>query len=96
MLNNYVQETRDVCKEKGWEDHGIENVWMLLMEEIGELASAVRRSDRKYLDERSFNVENELMDVFSYLLQIAEMYQIDLDREWKDRCVKYKDTKNKT
>ena len=38
MLNQYKRETQALCRAKGWDKAEINSVWLLLTEEIGELA----------------------------------------------------------
>ena len=40
-LNYYKNETEKVCKSKGWDRANVDTVWLLLTEEVGELASAI-------------------------------------------------------
>lgn len=88
-LNEYKRKTMNLCKSKGWSTVPIPVLWMLLTEEIGELASAIRRSTNQFPDKKKITIEGELMDVFSYLLQISDYFNIDLDVEWE----KYLDCK---
>ncbi len=50
---------------------GIDGTFMWLIEEIGELASALREGDRQ-------NLEEEFADVLAWLTTIANVAQIDL------------------
>ena len=84
-LNECKTITRDLCKSKGWDEVSIPLLWMFLVEEIGELASAIRRATNQFSDRKKVNVEGEIMDVLSYLLQIADKFDVDLDVEWKKR-----------
>ena len=47
-LNYYKSETEKVCKSKGWDKVNVDTVWLLLTEEFGELASAIRQYKKKY------------------------------------------------
>lgn len=47
-LNSYKAETEIICKQKGWTNATIDTVWLLLTEEIGELASAIRQYKKMY------------------------------------------------
>ena len=78
-LNKSKNETMIICKKKGWDKVPVENIWMYLTEEIGELASAIRRSTNQFSDRKKTNIEGEIMDVLSYLFQIAHIFDIDLD-----------------
>ena len=83
-LNYYKNETYKLCKQKGWDVVSIESLWMFLVEEIGELASAIRRTTNQFNDKKKISVESEIMDVLSYLFQIAHYFEIDLDKCWNE------------
>lgn len=50
---------------------GVEGTFMWLMEEIGELSSALRSDDRQ-------NLSEEFADVLAWLVTIANVCEIDL------------------
>lgn len=86
-LNYYKSETEKICKSKGWDQAAIDTVWLLLSEEFGELASAIRQYKRTFKKtnmkkERGIDVMMEMGDVFSYLFQLAHMLNVDLDAMW--------------
>ena len=58
-------------------------LWMLITEEVGELASAIRRTTNNFTDKKKVYIEGEIMDVMSYLFQLADRFQVDLDSAWK-------------
>jgi NTP pyrophosphatase (non-canonical NTP hydrolase) len=78
-LNYYKNETLQLCKKKGWENVEVNIIWMLLTEELGELASAVRRDNNQFQDRKKISIEGEIMDVLSYLFQLSYLYNIDLN-----------------
>ena len=87
MLNEYRDLTRDICKRKGWDRTNVNTVWLLLTEEVGELASAIRQNSRLYKKtglkkNRGVDIQSEMGDVFSYLFQLASMLDVDLDDMW--------------
>ena len=87
VLNNFKNQTRDLCVKKGWHKASVEQVWLYLIEEIGELAGSIRRSKNQFRDEKRIKLEDEMGDVFSYLFQLAGMLDIDLDAMWvKNQC----------
>jgi len=47
-LNYYKIETEKVCRSKGWDRAPIDTVWLLLTEEFGELASAIRQHKKTF------------------------------------------------
>lgn len=88
-LNYYKSETEKICKSKGWDRAQIDTVWLLLTEEFGELASAIRQYKKTYKKmnlkkEKGTDVMMEMGDVFSYLFQLAHMLNIDLDQMWEE------------
>ena len=97
-MNSFKQDTYQICKSKGWDRVPVQTVWLLLIEEIGELASAIRQYSKIYKKtglkkDRGTDVKMEMGDVFSYLFQIAFMLDIDLDDMW-DRHKKKVDQRN--
>ncbi len=98
-LNFYKDETEKVCKSKGWDRAAVDTVWLLLTEEFGELASAIRQYKKTYKKiglkkERGTDVMMEMGDVFSYLFQLAHMLNVDLDMMWEEHKTKMKNTKH--
>ena len=87
-LNNFKQVTQQMCIQKGWHKASIEQVWLYLIEEIGELVGSIRRSKNQYRDERKVKIEDEMGDVFSCLFQLSSMLDIDLDEMWKKNQTK--------
>jgi len=76
-----------MCQQKGWDKAPISIVWMLLNEEMGELASSIRQKKQIYRKtglkkDRGTDVVMEMGDVFSYLFQLAHMLEVDLDEMW--------------
>jgi len=87
-MNKYRDETAAMCKSKGWDKVPISAVWMLYTEENGELASAIRQTQRIFRKtglkkDRGTDIQMEMGDVFSYLFQLAHMLNVDLDEMWE-------------
>jgi NTP pyrophosphatase (non-canonical NTP hydrolase) len=83
----YRDTTSALCRDKGWDRAPVNTVWLLLTEEIGELASAIRQYTRTFKKtglkkERGVDIQMEMGDVFSYLFQLASMLNVDLDEMW--------------
>lgn len=83
-LNEYKETTMRIVAEKGWGNISNDLLFMLLTEEIGELASAIRRASQNFSDRKKSNLTAEWFDVLSYLLQIADRFGIDLDSSFGD------------
>lgn len=86
-LNYFKNHTKQICIKKGWDNVSIEYLWMFLIEEVGELASAIRRHKKQFPDRKKVNIEGEVMDVLSYLFQIADIFNIDLDLAWNKHII---------
>lgn len=77
----------------GWEKVDLIHNCFLMGEEVGELFKAVRRVNRFYDQdgdlalepERRGHVAEELVDVFNYLLAIANRLEIDLEKAFIDK-----------
>lgn len=92
-LNLYRDETRLMCIHKGWDRANVNTVWLLLTEEIGELASAIRQHSHIFRKtqlkkDKGIDIQMEMGDVFSYLFQLAAMLNVDLDDMWLKHKVK--------
>ena len=92
-LNKYKDLTYTMCRLKGWDRTNVNTVWLLLTEEIGELASAIRQNTRIFKKgglkkNRGVDIQAEMGDVFSYLFQLAYMLDVDLDVMWEKHQLK--------
>ena len=89
-----------VCNERGWTKDNYAEKFLLFTEEVGELAKAIRRKKGLYqeqaklsqsglAEERSqrtrLNLEEEFADVFSYLLDLANYFQVDLEKAFREK-----------
>jgi len=78
-IQKYIQK---VVQKRGFSNESARDILLLLVEEIGELAKVVRKFsglkvDRSKLSSK-YNLEEELADVFIYLLDLANIYGVDL------------------
>lgn len=84
-LQQYIKE---ICKERNWDKNTHLEIFLLFTEEIGELAKAIRKYQGLY-DEKakaqSIHLEEEFADVFSYLLDLANYFNIDLEKAFRDK-----------
>ncbi len=65
---------------------GKERTFLWFCEEVGELAKALRKGNKKAKEE-------EFADVFAWLTSLASLYQIDLEKaikKYKKSCPKCK------
>lgn len=84
-LQRYVEQ---VCQERGWTKDNYAEKFLLFMEEIGELAKAIRKAAGLYDEQakpKTANLEEEFADVLSYLLDLANYFDIDLEKAFRDK-----------
>lgn len=82
-LQDYVAQ---VCQERGWTKDSPSEKFLLFVEEVGELAKAIRKRAGLYEEAAKQNevaLEEELADVLSYLLDLANCFQVDLEEAFR-------------
>lgn len=82
-LQRYVAEN---CQERGWTKDSPSEKFVLFIEEVGELAKAMRNAAGIYIEpakQRDMPLEEEFADVFSYLLDLANCFQVDLEQAFR-------------
>ena len=82
-LQNYIKK---IDKERGFEDATVPELFMYLSEEVGEAAKAARQLTKMRTDSKSekFELAHEMADVLSYLLDIANRFDVDLEKaDWE-------------
>ena len=75
-----------VCQERGWTKDSPSEKFLLFVEEVGELAKAMRKTAGLYEEQakqRDISLEEEFADVLSYLLDLANCFQVDLERAFR-------------
>lgn len=85
---SYIQKK---VQERGFADETAAQILLLLVEEIGELAKAIRPLDGIKVDANSerHEVRHELADVFWYVCNLSNALGIDLDE-----AIRLKEVKN--
>jgi NTP pyrophosphatase (non-canonical NTP hydrolase) len=84
-LQKYMDE---ICKERGWTKDSYAEKFLLFTEEIGELAKAIRKTQGLYQEKASQKhpeLEEEFADVLSYLLDLANYFQVDLETAFREK-----------
>lgn len=71
---------RTVAVRRGWDDESAWDTLLLLTEELGELARAIRKSDglARHQASKDSDVAGELADVQLYLVHLANALDLDL------------------
>ncbi len=85
-LQKYIEAINQI---RGFDDEDVEDKFHLLVEEIGELAKAIRKEIGLKIDiSKSANynmISEELADILSYILDIANKCNVDLFNAFKEK-----------
>lgn len=79
-IREFQNLIREIYFEKDCVNGSRERIFLWLIEEVGELAEEMRKSDKK-----TDSMEKEFADVLAWLSSLANFYDIDLEE-----CVKKK------
>ncbi len=75
-----------ISQERGWTKDSPSEKFVLFIEEVGELAKAMRKAAGLYEEQakqRDIALEEEFADVLSYLLDLANCFQVDLEAAFR-------------
>jgi NTP pyrophosphatase (non-canonical NTP hydrolase) len=88
-LPEYQKLIRQLAEERGFMDETITQVFTLLVEEVGELAKAIRKTNGQKVGGHSKQhmVAEEVADVFWLLVDICNRLDIDLAQAFTDKEV---------
>jgi NTP pyrophosphatase (non-canonical NTP hydrolase) len=86
-LQDFQKYVQKLEKERGFDSESISQKCLLMGEEIGELFKAIRKQDGIHFDQNSkdYHIDYELADVFIYLCAIANRYNIDLEKAFREK-----------
>ncbi len=79
-LPQYQKLIKKLVKERGFDKETVPEVFTLLVEEMGELAKSIRKSNGQKIDKakQQYEVEEELADVFWLLIDLSNRLDVDL------------------
>ena len=87
-LKQLQEYEKQMVETRGFAQETSSEIMLLLTEEIGELAKEVRKISNMKLDttkQREYHMEEEVADVFNYLMAICRVNQIDLLEAFKKK-----------
>src|SRR5437667_12553043 len=85
-LTDLQQYEALVCQERGWTKDSPSEKFVLFIEEVGELAKEMRKVAGLYKEHAKsseMSLEEEFADVFSYLLDLANCFHVDLEQAFR-------------
>lgn len=89
QLSYFQEYIRDMKKARGFDKNTIFQQMLLFQEEVGELAKAIRKAEaldvESSKEEGYGELKDELADVFMYLLDVSNRYDIDLEQAFRDK-----------
>lgn len=91
-IQDYQAYIAKVVVQRGFVQESLPEIMLLMLEEIGELAKVVRKTSGMKTDVTALHssAEDELADVFNYLLDIANNLGIDLEQAFRNKEEKNK------
>jgi len=88
-LKDLQDHIKKIGEERGWDKNNYLEIFLLLSEEIGELAKSVRNYAGLYTEKRKdnskFELEEEFADVLNYLFDLANCFDIDLEEAFRKK-----------
>ena len=86
-VRDFQEYVAQLVKERGFDKETVSEIFMLFLEECGEMAKAARKTQNIRSDKNSeqFKLEQEVADVFIYLLDICNHFDIDLEKAFRDK-----------
>ena len=86
-LQDYQQYIVEMIEGRELGGNSILEMFLMLTEEVGEMAKAIRKQEGMKTDSASHKpeLEHEIADVFIFLLDICNHYDIDLEKAFRDK-----------
>lgn len=87
QIEEYQQLIKKLAHERGYDQETTAEAFLLLVEEVGELGKAIRKSTGMKISDHSKKhaIEHELADVFWLVIDIANKFDIDLNKAFADK-----------
>lgn len=84
-LSEYQELIKKLVVERGFDKETVPEVFTLLVEEVGELAKAIRKYNGQKVDKKSkhHDIEEEAADVFWLLIDLCNRFDIDLEKAFE-------------
>jgi len=85
-LRDFQSYIAKMLKERGFDKETIPEVFMMLLEECGELARSARKTQKHikaYKGKKRSEISFEFADVFIYLLQLCNYFDVDLEKAFR-------------
>jgi len=89
-LKEVQQFIEATCKERGWDKRPVADKMLLMTEEVGEVAKALRKELQMGAEkpENTDHLGEELVDVLNYVADLATTFDIDLELAFRNKWAK--------
>jgi len=86
-LPDFQKYVAKMVKERGFDKETVPEIFILFLEECGEMAKAARKTQNIKTDSNSdqFHFAHEASDVFTYLLDICNQFNVDLEKAFREK-----------
>lgn len=86
-MQDFQKYVTELEEERGFTEQTVLQRSLLLGEEVGELFKAIRKSEQMGMDRKSIvgSVDEELADVLIFVCSIANRFNIDLEKAFRDK-----------
>jgi len=86
-MKKLQEHIKKINKERGWDETTVSELFMYLSEEVGEAAKAARQIMNSRVDKNSdkYELGHELADILSYVLDIANRFDVDLEKSYWEK-----------
>jgi len=86
-LANFQQYVKDLEEARGFSEQTVLQNCLMLGEEVGELFKAIRKTEGLSVDKNSRfgTIAEELTDCVIFLCSIANKYEIDIEKAFRDK-----------
>ncbi|HSI21269.1 MAG TPA: MazG nucleotide pyrophosphohydrolase domain-containing protein [Verrucomicrobiae bacterium] len=84
---DFQKYVADMMAHRGFDSTDIMGQFLQFTEEVGELAKAIRKAEGRRFDRASHvgGVNEELADIFMYLLYFCNYFDIDLEQAFREK-----------
>ncbi|MHB1864666.1 MAG: MazG nucleotide pyrophosphohydrolase domain-containing protein [Candidatus Saccharimonadales bacterium] len=89
-IRDYQELIKKLVIDRGFDKETVPEVFTLLVEEVGELAKAIRKENGQKIDKQKaqYDIQEELADVFWMLLDLSNRLDIDLGEAFRSKEIK--------
>lgn len=86
-LADFQKYVKQLVQERGFSDESLPELFMMFLEESGELARSARKwtSMKSHEGKELTTVGHEAADVFIYLIDICNSLGIDLEKAFREK-----------